>query len=354
MTNYLLIDAHNLFHRCKHTTTGDPAVKAGMALHITLNAIKNAWRKFHADHVVFCLEGKSWRRAVYPDYKAHRRVATQLASPKEREEDALYFGAMDTFIEFLRKRTNVTVLQSVGVEADDFIARWTQVHPDDNHVIVSSDSDFYQLLSDRVRIYDGVKGWTISHTEVLDEKDNPAIVSKNVKIKDPKSGKMITKATKQAVEPPDPEYELFFKIIRGDSSDNVLSAYPGVRENGSSKKPGIKEAYEDRHNRGFEWNNFMLQEWKKPVGREGDEFIYETVRVTDQYRINQQLIDLTQQPEEIKDLMDITIAEAVSQPPKPQVGIWLLRFTEEMGLFNIGKSPTEFATVLAAPYVPFA
>lgn len=350
MANYLIIDANNLFHRCKHTSTGDAAVKAGMALHITLNAIKNGWRKFKSDHVVVCLEGKSWRREVYPEYKAHRRVQAQLLSPKEREDDAVFFAAMDSFIEFLRKRTNVTVLQSDGVEADDFIARWTQVHPDDNHVIVSSDSDFYQLLSDKVTIYDGVKSWTITHKEVLDEKDQPAIVKKNVKVKDPKTGKMVTKAVKQAVEPPDPEYELFFKIVRGDSSDNILSAYPGVRENGSAKKPGIIEAYNDRHGRGFEWNNFMLQEWKKVVGREGDEFIYETVRVTDQFKINQELIDLTAQPEDIKALMDAVIVEEVSKPQRMQVGIWLLRFTEEMGLFNIGRSPNEFATVLAAPY----
>ena len=30
----------------------------------------------------------------------------------------------------------------IPIEADDFIARWIQNHPDAEHVIVSSDSDF--------------------------------------------------------------------------------------------------------------------------------------------------------------------------------------------------------------------
>ena len=41
---------------------GDIDTKVGMALHITLNSIKKAWKDFDADHVVFCLEGPSWRK----------------------------------------------------------------------------------------------------------------------------------------------------------------------------------------------------------------------------------------------------------------------------------------------------
>ena len=33
------------------------------------------------------------------------------------------------------------------VEADDLIALWIQAHPNDKHVIISSDSDFYQLIN---------------------------------------------------------------------------------------------------------------------------------------------------------------------------------------------------------------
>ncbi|MNY34036.1 hypothetical protein D3C86_1683470 [compost metagenome] len=153
------------------------------------------------------------------------------------------------------------------------------------------------------------------------------------------------------MEKPDPEYALFTKIIRGDASDNIMSAFPGVRENGSAKKPGIREAYDDRHARGFNWNNFMLQEWNKLVGADEDgNAITERVRVIDEFNFNKQLVDLTQQPLEVKHAMDEVIYTAVSKPKVSMVGVWFLRFTEEMSLFNIGKNPTDYAAMLSAPY----
>jgi hypothetical protein len=43
--------------------------------------------------------------------------------------------------------------------------------------------------------------------------------------------------------------------MRGDPTDNVFSAYPGVRTKGSKNKVGLMEAYEDRNSKGFNWNN---------------------------------------------------------------------------------------------------
>lgn len=342
---YVLVDAHNLFHRAKHVTQGDAATKAGMALHICFNSLKKLWREFGATHIVVATEGKSWRREIYPEYKAHRRVADAIKTKSEREEDELYFDAMKMFLEFLQKRTNVTVLHSQGCEADDLIARWIQLHPADQHIIFSGDSDFYQLLADNVKIYDGVKGWTITKDEVLDEKGNPASRDRTITEKiTSKTGKVreVKKKITEAISPPDPEYELFKKIIRGDSSDNIMSAKPGVRENGSSKKPGIKEAYDDRQGRGYDWTMFMQEEWEDHEGN--------MIKVQDAYKRNQQLIDLTFQPEEIKELMDAVILEAVQAPRKTQVGIYFLRFCEEMALANIARSPNDYAVFLQAPY----
>jgi 5'-3' exonuclease len=345
MATYAIVDASNLFHRCKHVTTGDAATKAGMALHICFNSLRQIWRKFGADHIVVALDKSSWRREIYPDYKAHRRVQDALKTKSEREEDELYFDTMKHLVEFLRKRTNVTVLESVGCEADDFIARWIDLHPNDQHIIFSGDSDFYQLLADNVKIYDGVKQWTITKDFVLDEKDQPAAKEKTITEKViGKNGKVreVKKKTTEFISPPDPEYELFKKCIRGDASDNIMSAKPGVRENGSSKKPGIKEAYEDRAGRGYDWTLFMNDEWEDHEGN--------IVKVQDAYRRNQTLIDLRQQPEEIKQLLDAVILEAVQQPKKTGVGIWFLKFCEEMALVNLSKNPNEYAALLQAPY----
>ena len=344
MSTFIIVDTSNLFYRMKHVTTGDAEMKAGMALHLCFNSLRMIWKKFKADHVVFCCEGGSWRREIYPEYKAHRRVKDALKSKSEKEEDALFQDTLNMFIEFLENKTNVTVLKQSYVEGDDFVARWIDLHPEDKHIIFSSDSDFYQLLKDNVVIYDGIKGWLISNKEILDENDKPATKKTNITETKVVRGveKKIKKTVDIAVEAPDPEYELFKKIIRGDSSDNILSAYPGVREKGSSKKPGIQEAYADRKGQGFIWNEFMQSTW---VDHEGNE-----IRVLDAYKINRQLIDLSCQPEEIKELMDATIAETLEKPSKQGVGMSFLRFCDQMDLINIAKSPTEFATILTAKY----
>lgn len=345
MTTYAIVDASNLFHRCKHAINGDAAMKSGMALHVCFNSLRQIWRKFSATHIVVALDSYSWRRDVYPDYKAHRRVSEALKTKSEREDDELYFAAMQMFVEFLEKRTNVTILRAPMLEADDLIARWIDLHPDDKHVILSGDSDFYQLLSDKVTIYDGVKSWTITDKEVLDEKDQPATKKKTV------TEKVITKTGKvkeqkktvtEAVLPPDPEYELFKKIIRGDATDNIMSAKPGVRENGSSKKPGIREAFVDRHGKGYDWTLFMQDEWEDHEG--------EKIKVLDAYKRNEGLINLRKQPDHIIALLDATILEAVQKPAKSGVGIWFLKFCEEMALANIARNPNEYATFLQASY----
>lgn len=351
MTRYLIVDLNNMMYRCLHSSSGEIDIRASMALHITLNAVRSSWRKFNIEHIVFCLEGKSWRYKLYPQYKAHRRAQETMLNKREREDMDFFFRVYDQFKVFLNDKTNATVLQCPVAEADDMIARWIQVHPNDEHIILSSDKDFYQLLADNVRIYDGMKGWTISNKVVLDENDKPAVVKKNKSVVDKVTKKKIKESVTYAVEPPNPQYELFLKIIRGDSSDNIMSAYPGVREKGSDKKPGIKEAFDDRDAQGFHWNNFMLQEWNKLVGQDEQGLpIVEKVRVIDEYKINQQLVDLTKQPDDVKLQMDETISVATLKNKVPMVGIHFLKYANDMDLVNISKNPNDFANMLAASY----
>ena len=63
---YVLIDTANMFFRARHGAhrASDPWEKLGFALHITLMAANKVARRFEADHVVFALEGRSWRKDV--------------------------------------------------------------------------------------------------------------------------------------------------------------------------------------------------------------------------------------------------------------------------------------------------
>ena len=130
--------------------------------------------------------------------------------------------------------------------------------------------------------------------------------------------------------------------MRGDSSDNVFSAYPGVREKGSQKKAGLIEAYADRTKRGFDWNNMMLQRWTDHDGKE--------VRVRDAYERNRVLIDLTAQPEDVKLSVDTNIREGVRTTTIPQVGIHLMKFCGKYELNKISDNAETYARWLNSPY----
>ena len=69
---YALIDTANTFFRARHIASRntDTWEKVGMALHLTLSSVNQVVRKFGIDHVVFCLEGRSWRKEFYKPYKA--------------------------------------------------------------------------------------------------------------------------------------------------------------------------------------------------------------------------------------------------------------------------------------------
>lgn len=324
---YLLVDAANMFFRARHVVRGEDAeTKAGMAYHIMFNSINKVWRDFKGSHVVICLEGRSWRKDFYEGYKRNRADARAALSPKEQEEDRIFWQAFDELKEYLTAKTNCTVLRHERCEADDFIARWIQNHPEDEHVIVSSDSDFYQLLAKNVRQYNGITKELITIEGIFDDKGRA----------------VVDKKTKQPKPAPDPQWLLFEKCMRGDTTDNVFSAYPGVREKSTKNKVGLREAFADRDTKGYNWNNMMLQRW---VDHEGVEH-----RVRDKYLFNKQLIDLTEQPEDIKIAMDETIATATGKSRVNQVGLHFVKFCGKWNLVNVADKMNEHGEYLGASY----
>ena len=325
---YLLIDTANMFFRARHVAfrATDPWEKVGYALHISMAAINKVAKKFDTDHVVFCLEGRSWRKDYYKPYKANRSEARAALTEREQEEEKLFWDTFDDFNQYLREKTNCSVLRDGDAEADDLIARWIDLHPADEHVIISSDSDFYQLLADNVSQFNGITDQLITVEGVFDAKGKP----------------VIDKKTKLPKEVPDPEWLLFEKCMRGDSSDNVFSAFPGVRKKGTKNKVGLLEAFADRSSKGYAWNNMMLQRWTDHEGKEH--------RVLDDYNRNRQLIDLKQQPEEIKQRVDNFIREQITNKDVGQVGSKFLKFCGKYELNRLSENAEQYGRWLNQTY----
>jgi 5'-3' exonuclease len=324
---YILVDTANTFFRARHVVRGSTEDKVGMSLQTILSSIRKAWRDFNGDHVVFCLEGRSWRKDHYAPYKRQRTEARAAQSPREAEEDKVFWETFDEFKNFAIEKTNCTVLQHKQLEADDLIAGWVAHHPDDNHVIISTDGDFAQLIAPNVKQYNGVMQITTTHEGYFDEKGK----------------RVVDKKTKETKPAPDPEWLLFEKCMRGDTSDNIFSAYPGVREKGTKNKVGLREAFADRSAKGYNWNNLMLQKWSDHEGVEH--------RVLDDYNRNKLLCDLTAQPEEIKEIISETItSEEHKIKNVQQVGIRLLKFCAAYDLQKISEQVQSYAEPLNARY----
>jgi len=325
---YVLIDTANMFFRARHTAfrASDPWEKVGVALHTTLMSANKVVKRFEADHVVFALEGRSWRKDHYKPYKANRAVARAALTETEAEEDKMFWEAFDSLTKYLSERTNCSVVRCATAEGDDIIARWIALHPQDDHIVISSDTDFVQLVAANVKQYNGITDELITTEGIYDAKGRPVIDKK-------------TKAPKQI---PDPAWLLFEKCMRGDTSDNVFSAFPGVRTKGTKNKVGLQEAFADRTTKGYNWNNMMLQRWTDHNGEEH--------RVLDDYERNRQLIDLTHQPQAVKDTVDLAIIEQVSHKDIGQVGVRFMQFCGKYDLVRCSENAEGFGRWLNETY----
>jgi len=323
--SYILVDTANTFFRARHAVRGDADIKIGMALHATFGSIRKAWKDFNGSHVVFCLEGRSWRKDFYAPYKRNRQESRDALTVSQQEEEKIFWETFDEFKEFVSTKTNCTVLQHPQLEADDLIAGWIQAHPSDDHVIISTDGDFAQLVASNVKQYNGVQNVTITHEGYFDDKGKP----------------VIDKKTGEPKPAPNPAFMLFEKCMRGDTSDNVFSAYPGVRTKGTKNKVGLIEAFEDKTTKGYNWNNMMLQRW---VDHNGVEH-----RVLDDYNRNVTLCDLTAQPAEVREIINNTIA-SVKPKEVQQVGLRLMKFCAKWDMQRIADQAEHYSKPLAARY----
>jgi 5'-3' exonuclease len=373
MARFAVIDINNLFYRAAKGVQGDAFTRSGMSLHIAFQSFRKLVMDMGCEHLVICAEGRSWRYKAYPEYKAKRRLEKAARTAAEREDDAVLQAALDDLLLFLSEQTRVTVLRSDNVEGDDFIARFIRLHPNDEHILLSSDSDFIQLIADNVTIYDAMLDRIITKDGVKDGKGRPLVFSINSSTGKIKIAGTVDDETERhrreqkLKKKTDPTHEitefewsiddkwweraLFLKMVRGDSGDGIFSAFPGVRYAGTKKKVGIIDAWNDRHEKGFEWNNFMQQTWEKLIGSNADgEPLTETVKVEDEIARNRSLIDLTQQPKEVVAEMDAVIVNQIQKKPVTNVGMSFLKFCGKHQLARAGQDAAYHGMYLNSGY----
>lgn len=310
MKRYLIIDASNILYRTFFAHIKESLdVNIGMCHHMALSTMNKYFNNTKADDVVLAFDDYSWRKAYTKDlskcvtYKKYKGTRRKDMSPSDKAKMEQFDSHIQEFIDMFRERTRVVVLHRKYLEADDLIAGFIQSHPDDEHVLISSDKDFMQLL-----------------------------VRNNLKIIDPITDKERTLEEYGN----DPDYFMFEKCLRGDSGDNVMSAYPRIR---TSK---IKEAYVDPVVR----TNIMQNSFTALVNDEDgspQEVEFLTQEVFDE---NILLMDLTAQPDYIRDLIDETISEAIENRGKFNY-LDFLRFCGKYELNAIRERADSFVPLLS-------
>ncbi|QMV48681.1 putative 5'-3' exonuclease [Bacillus phage phi18] len=170
---HMLIDGNNLAHRVFHTPQSSLTKKDGTPSGVILgviNSIKGLLEKFPDTEAVTVMwdGGRSeWRKELYPDYKAQRDYGED-----DEEKAEAYQGLWDQIAE-LHKNLPKLAVDSVkleGYEADDLIALMTKQLEslNKNVLIVTSDKDMLQLVSEKTSVYSPYKDLVIGLSNFVD------------------------------------------------------------------------------------------------------------------------------------------------------------------------------------------
>jgi 5'-3' exonuclease len=307
----LQIDVSNLLFRVAAVQKFSPYAKdatiddlVGISMHVSLQSIFKYYNRCKPDFLIFAFDGdNNWRKEYTAKNKSRLPYKGQRVRDPEMEH---YYRLLEAFRDTMKAFTSICCIYISGMEADDVIAGVCQTYAGEDCEIdiVSGDKDFTQLLK-----------------------------LPNVRLINPDDGKFRNSPDSKDYEP-DIDYWLFKKCIRGDTGDNVPSAYPRVRE------VKIKKAYESE----YEKVNIMNSTWVQTlIEGEGTNVTTRDVthRVGDLYLENQILMDLSKQPAEIRNKLIEGIKDQVENFSNYS-HFQYLRFLEEYNLQRVREDSTKF------------
>jgi len=145
------------------------SVSEGLVRHCILNSLRlyNAkYRREYGQMVLACDGGGTWRREMFPQYKASRKATRESGDIDWKE----FFRILGNVRDEIRENLPFKVVHLQGVEADDIIATLTDSTQEfgkhEPVMIISSDKDFVQLHR-----YKNVRQYSPMAKEFVKEKD---------------------------------------------------------------------------------------------------------------------------------------------------------------------------------------
>jgi 5'-3' exonuclease len=254
--------------------------------HIIINNLR-LYRKKYSEgkygKIVICCDSRSWRKDVYPEYKANRKTGRE----KDKHDWAAIFDLIDSTLNDLRENFPYAVIKIDNAEADDIIGALT-IHKacpmvGEDVVIISADKDFIQLQK-----HGHVIQWS------------------------PLFNKM--------VKDPNPTKYLFEHLCKGDTGDGV----PNVLSQDNALVDHIRQSPMTKKKMAEWWEN--KDKLKEVMPQE----------VFRNYIRNREMIDLDRTPEAIKK-ESIDQYENYKYPNRQNILTYLIENRMKMLIENAGE-----------------
>ena len=199
--NLLIVDGLNVAFRWKHQNILD-------FKYDYIRTIESLAKSYNAGTIIVCADGgSSYRKEIYPEYKANRKERFAEQTEQEAKEFEMFMAEFSDTLTLIRQK--YPVFHFRGVEADDIAAYITQKINYDECWLISSDRDLDLLISDTVSRFSTV---TRKETTVYNWDEHYDF---------------------------DIEDYISFKCLTGDKGDNV----PGVPGVGPKRAVQLMEQY---------------------------------------------------------------------------------------------------------------
>jgi len=140
--NLLIVDGLNVAFRWKHQNILD-------FKYDYIRTIESLAKSYNAGTIIVCADGgSSYRKEIYPEYKANRKERFAEQTEQEAKEFEMFMAEFSDTLTLIKKK--YPVFHFRGVEADDIAAYITQKIKYDECWLISSDRDWDLLISDTV------------------------------------------------------------------------------------------------------------------------------------------------------------------------------------------------------------
>jgi 5'-3' exonuclease len=140
--NLLIVDGLNVAFRWKHQNILD-------FKYDYIRTIESLAKSYKAGTIIVCADGgSSYRKEIYPEYKANRKERYAEQTEQEAKEFEMFMAEFQDTLTLIKQK--YPVFHFRGVEADDIAAYITLNFDFDDCWLVSSDKDWDLLITDKV------------------------------------------------------------------------------------------------------------------------------------------------------------------------------------------------------------